>query len=103
MMRIWKVVAVPVFALGSAFPALAEIDAPNLTCGDFIAMASEGRTEAAQAVINWANAPGTSLEGCQVSAQVQGRTVAQVQAWMEARCNGRAVDDKVVAELCELQ
>lgn len=102
-MQFWKIVGVSALVAFSGLPGFAEIDAANLTCGDFMALPNADRDMAAQAVIDWANAPGSSLEGCLVANQVQGRSVQEVHQWMEARCNGRAVDDKVVAELCQLQ
>lgn len=95
-MRIWKIVGVSALALGTAFPVLADIDVPNLTCGDFIAMPNADRNLAAQAVANWADQSGSSVEGCLISMQVKDKSLEEVHLWIEARCEGQPVDLKVV-------
>lgn len=104
MKNAYRLVAVASLALGAAFPVWAEVDVPNMTCGDFMAMDAAGQSTAADALLRWASSTenasscGTipSQLGCGTGDKME---KSEVSSLITTHCTGKDASANVIEQL----
>jgi hypothetical protein len=105
MTNLKKLAGAIALMVGFALPAVAHVDVPSLTCGQFAAMGDPDKLNASTDLLLWINdAANTSAAG-----NLIGKYTTSEQKWspeslkieVEGHCSGATVDATVVKRLQE--
>jgi hypothetical protein len=94
-----KVVGVAALVASTAFPALAQMDAGAMTCGDFYGMDDAGRADALNAITNFINDTANSAVAAVAQTAITGMDSAGVQQLIDVGCEGQAVDTNLISTI----
>jgi hypothetical protein len=95
----FKLIGAAVLAAAFAGPALAQMDAGAMTCGDFYGMDDAGKAEALNAVTNFVNDAANSAVAAVAQAAIAGMDPAGVQQRVDVGCEGQPVDTNLISTI----
>ena len=85
--------------LGTAMPAMAEIDAAAVTCGQFKAADGPGKDAIGRAVLLWTRDTQNAQQAGTLPSQFANFTKSDVRQRIEQKCSGQPAGANVIARL----
>lgn len=94
-----KLIGAAVLAAAFAGPALAQMDAGAMTCGDFYGMDDAGKADALNAITNFVNDAANASVAAVAQAAIAGLDTAGVQQRIDVGCEGQPVDTNLISTI----
>lgn len=98
-MKTLNLAAAALFAAALSGPALAQMDAGAMTCGDFYGMDDAGKADALNAITNFVNDAANSAVAAVAQAAIAGMDTAGVQQRIDTGCEGQPVDTNLISTI----
>lgn len=99
MNRIIQTIGAAALLAATAIPALAQIDAGALTCGDWVGMDTAGKLEATNAITNFVNDVTNSEIASLAATSIKGLPIEEVNKVIDSSCMDKDVTMTVVSAM----